>query len=150
MRNGFSDDSGSCMGLPQYGLVDERKEWKNCCPATVPHGQLLRSESLLPIPRSPSTVRNRDDFDAIRRYAIDEHEWETLQHILARPQHVGRPTLRKLPNGATCVLDFFLKRIRGFLAALSIPIVCLKRIDASIGVELEWRTSHSHVQPFRA
>ncbi len=77
------------------------------------------------------------DFDPIRREAIDNDKRVTFHQVAARPEQVVCPTLRRLLNSTSSNLKFFVKRICGLLAPLGVPIVCLKRVNASVWMEFE-------------
>ena len=90
------------------------------------------------------------DFDPIRRDAIDNYERVAFHQVTTRPEHVVCPTLWSILDSTSSVLEFFLKRIRGLLAPLGVPIVRIERVDASIRMEFKWQSSHAYGHAFRA
>ena len=110
----------------------------------------LGVQSSFPVSGLPPAVRDCDDFDPIRRHTIDNDERETLHQVAPCSHREVCPALWRLPNGATSILEFYLERVRGLLAALGISIVRLERINTSIRVESQRQTSHARAQSFPA
>jgi len=89
------------------------------------------------------------DFDSIHRDAINNYKRETFHQVATRPEQIVCPTLGRMLNSTSSILEFFLKRVCSLLAALGVPIVCLERINASIRMEFEWPSSHAGGHAFR-